>query len=119
MAKLPTDEKIARASTVFVNRTISKNGERPEDPETSGEEQVLAVHEFVTQPASVGVTVALTMNLGNYESARISVSLNMPCYKEEIDPTFSFVQKWVEQKVAHERELIDAYRNKSGKINPL
>lgn len=119
MEKSQADELIARASTALVNRTISAKGDKAVDPESTAEENVIAVHKFVTDPAKISVAVGLTVNLGNWESAKINVQLTMPCYKEEIEETFKFVQSWVEQKVSHERDLITAHREKSKKMNPL
>ena len=40
-----------------------------------------------------------TINLGNYESARISVSLRMPCSKSDLEEAYKFATDWVSQKV--------------------
>lgn len=104
----------AKNSTVFVNRTVGKAGKLPE-PE--GDEDVIAVHRFETEPATVSVDYALTMNLGNFESAKISVSVQVPCYREEIDDAYQFAQSWVEERVSKERNMIRAARD--GKANPL
>lgn len=96
-------------STVFVNRTIGKAKNMPE-PE--GDEDVIAVHRFETEPATVSVDYSLTMNLGNFESARIGVSVRVPCYKEEIDEAFEFASAWVEQRISAERGKIAETRDK-------
>lgn len=116
MADKAASKQVEKNSTVFVSRTI---GKKPGDPEEAGDEEILSVHRFVTEPAEVGVTTALTMNLGNYESARVSVSLTMPCYVEEVDKTYEWAQRWVEQRLTEERNQIDAWRKKERKINPL
>jgi len=104
----------AKNSTIFVNRSVGEAGKMPE-PE--GEEDVIAVHKFETEPAVVGIDYALTMNLGNFESAKISVSVHVPCYKEEIDDAYEVAQAWVEERVSKERNMIRAARD--GKANPL
>jgi hypothetical protein len=101
-------------STVYVNRTV---GEANKMPETEGDEDVIAVHKFETEPAVVSVDYTLTMNLGNYESARIGVSVHVPCYKEEIDDAYEFAQAWVEARVEKERNMVTAARD--NKANPL
>lgn len=40
-----------------------------------------------------------TINLGNYESARIGVSITVPCSRDEIPETFEFARKWVDSKM--------------------
>jgi len=46
-------------------------------------QQLIQVRPFATEPARVGVKLGRTINLGNYESARIDVSIDIPCYVEE------------------------------------
>ena len=69
-------------------------------------EKTLAVREFVTEPAVVGLTYGITINLGNFNSVRLSVSLNMPCYKEEVDDAYAWASEWVGTKVSSERDEI-------------
>lgn len=104
----------SRNSTIFVSRSV---GPTKNMPEPTGDEDVIAVHKFETEPAEVGVDYALTMNLGNFNSAKISVSVRVPCYKEEIDEAYEFAQGWVETRVSKERDMIAASRD--GKANPL
>jgi len=40
-----------------------------------------------------------TVNLGNYESARVSVSLRMPCSKADLEEAYKFATDWVSGKV--------------------
>lgn len=56
------------------------------------------VHVFITQPALVNVKMGATINMGNYESARVDVSLVMPCYAEDINAVYKDVLKFVEDK---------------------
>ena len=104
----------AKNSTVYVSKTVGPSrGAPPPD----GEEDIIAIHRFETEPATVNVDYSLTMNLGNYESARISVSVSVPCYKEEIDEAYEFARAWAEQRLESTRDVIDASRK--GQANPL
>ena len=47
------------------------------------EREYIPIRPFATVPAKVAVKLGRTINLGNYESARIDVSLEIPCYVEE------------------------------------
>ena len=100
-------------SKFYVNRSIGEAGKMP-PPE--GEEGVIAVHRFEGEVAKVSVDYALTMNLGNYESARISVSVELPCYREEIDDAYEYAQAWVEERIAKERDMIASSRDGSGPL---
>lgn len=47
----------------------------------------------------VGVEASYTHNLGNYQSARVQVSLRVPCLPKEIDDTFVYAHAWVDKKL--------------------
>lgn len=51
--------------------------------------------------ANVGVSLAHTKNLGNYESVKVQVSLHIPCEDNEIDKSFEYVKDWVDTKIAN------------------
>jgi hypothetical protein len=98
----------AENSMVYVTRTIGSN----KGAQTGAEsEDVIAVHKFETEPAKVTVDYALTINLGNFESAKIGVSVTVPCYAEEIGQAYEFAQAWAEERLTREREMITAGRN--------
>jgi hypothetical protein len=48
---------------------------------------------------TVTVGGSQTVNLGNYESAKISVSATIPCTKESMDDAYEFVSTWVSSKI--------------------
>lgn len=78
----------AADKTVTVRRTVFK--QTTEDMET------IEVRPFVTDTARVRASRGVTLNLGNYESARIEVSIDLPCYKEEILPCYRDLVEEVE-----------------------
>lgn len=53
----------------------------------------------VEPPCEVGMEASYTHNLGNYSSARVAVSLKVPCEKTGIEETFEWVKDWVETKL--------------------
>jgi hypothetical protein len=73
-------KKVASA-TWRVDRQYGERGSGTIDRESS-EEGTLEVHAFVTTPAEVDLTYGFTVNMGNYEFARIDVGIKVPCYKE-------------------------------------
>jgi hypothetical protein len=98
-------------SSINVIRTIKSNknnkqGKSHIDVKEDVADESIAVHKFQTDPAEVSVSCALTINLGNFESAKITVSVSIPCYKEEIDDAYDFAQKWVENRIEQEKQLI-------------
>lgn len=47
----------------------------------------------------VRVGGGMTVNLGNYESARIDVSVQAPATKEILEETYSWLTDWVSEKI--------------------
>jgi hypothetical protein len=72
----------------------------PSGAEQNTEEEVVE-QKFYGPTANVGVSVATTRNLGNYESVKIGISLNMPCNpnEEAIEQACKFAQGWVDKKM--------------------
>jgi hypothetical protein len=101
MDKKPDPEKIL-PTQAFVTRQFVKSGKDVGDPTQTDE--VLAVRRFVTEPARVSVEMGMTVNLGNYESARITVALLVPCYFEEHDGAYEYAKTWVEKRTVAEAQ---------------
>lgn len=69
----------------------------------------IRVSPFETNPAVVSVKGGATVNLGNYQSARVDVMLSIPCYVEEIDEIYPKAKEWVDSRLAKEyKELKEA-----------
>jgi hypothetical protein len=49
--------------------------------------------------AEVGLETSYTANLGNYQSAKVGVSLKVQCAVDEIDVVFDFTQNWVDTRM--------------------
>ena len=75
--------------------------------ETVSNERI-RIRPFISAPASISVKAGITINLGNYESARVDVMLTMPCYPEEVDQVYEDTKDWVDSRVDHERRTIEA-----------
>ncbi len=74
--------------------TVQKKGESLETVKTSATEAV------ETDGTMIGFKVGHTMNLGNYESARFEVSLELPSKAGQIDADFKICQEWADKKLA-------------------
>lgn len=75
----------------------------------NGREEVVKEADEVVDPALLRGPVAtvtrgygLTLNLGNYESARFDVSLTMPCLPQDMDLCDEWCAAWVEKRVQAE-----------------
>ena len=88
--------------TAVVTRTFGKIG-LPES-----KEEPLEVRTFITPPAHIELGYGLTLNIGNYESARVDVKLNVPCYREEVDEAYEWARKWAEDRVRREVKEVRA-----------
>lgn len=99
--------------TALVTRTFGKIG-LPES-----KEEPLEVRAFVTPPAHIELGYGLTLNIGNYESARIDVKLNVPCYREEVDEAYEWARKWAEERVRREVKEVRAMAAPAKSNNPF
>lgn len=71
--------------------------------ETSSEEVVEIVKfEPDTAIAKVRRGYGLTLNLTNYESARLDVGIEVPCYLQDVDAADEWARQWVEERVIKE-----------------
>lgn len=62
----------------------------------------LVVHQGIltnTEPCLIKVGGGQTINIGNFESVRLDVSLSMPCEKSEIEATYDYASDWVSTKL--------------------
>ena len=48
----------------------------------------------------VGVEASYTKNMGDFNSARVAVSIKVPCLHPEIDKVFDYAQTWVDAKLS-------------------
>lgn len=47
----------------------------------------------------VGVDMSYTHNLGNYTSAKVGVSIKVPCTHAEVDEVYTFAKTWTDKKL--------------------
>lgn len=81
-----------------------------EDEDEEGEtEKVIEVMRFPegVAPAHVSATMGLTINLGDYESAKISVTTTLPCYAEEIEDAYEAAKNFSGEKMLDEKKFIE------------
>ncbi len=76
----------------------------------TGTEKVIKIKEgegYAGPTCNVGYKMGYTKNLGNFESLRIDVSVNMPCYTTEIGTVFTFCKEWVDDRMNETVEEIE------------
>lgn len=74
-------------------KMVVNNGETEEDIE-------VRVFPEGVEPAKVSIGLNSTINMGNYESLRLSVHVTLPCYAEEVDAAFNKAQSLCEAKLS-------------------
>jgi len=75
-------------------------------------EEVIGIAKFESTPAMVTRGYGLTLNLGNYESARFDVSITMPCYPEDVDACDKWAAAWAEERVQQEMSSVRGGKKK-------
>lgn len=88
-----------KAATATTTKTISDK--KTVISEDTAQEQVEtpASDQPTEQQCEVGVEMSYTHNLGNYQSARVQVSLKVPCVHAEIDDVYDYAKGWVETRL--------------------
>jgi hypothetical protein len=100
MDKMTKTEQVR--GKIWVSRGYPKSSRKPDE-----EEQLdLAVRKFETEPAFVKAGYGLTINLGNYESARCDVGVTLPCYVEEITEAMKEAWKIAEEEIQKQRKAV-------------
>jgi hypothetical protein len=72
----------AKPATAFVSTEKKHKGTVLH--ETGKQLEVVLAKQFEMEPCMVGMEASLTINLGDFNSARVACSLRVPCRHEEI-----------------------------------
>ncbi len=92
-----------KAATASTTTQVKNKGEIVS--EESKELQVNPPAEFATMSGSnapmceVGVDMSYTHNLGNFTSAKVGVSIKVPCLHSEVDDVYAFAKEWTDKKL--------------------
>lgn len=92
---------------LWVVRTVTRlrsggQGVADNPDEENIEDKMIRVGVFKSTPARVMITKGLTLNLGKYESARVTVGFESPCYPEELQEVESCLNEFVEDRLKKE-----------------
>jgi hypothetical protein len=107
MAVLPSS-RILRSAPAKSRAAIQTKGRRTThtaayEKENVSEEEMATVR-FApgVEPAFIRVNAGKTLNLGNYESLRIDVSVTLPCLPENIEETYEQAAEFAFTKMLDE-----------------
>lgn len=78
--------------------------------DTQSETQI-EVRTFDSPHATVRVAYGLTLNLGNYESARVDAGVELPCYPEEVTECFEHAWKIAQGEIQDQIETLRESKN--------
>lgn len=113
MAATPTRTRKKRATKkdvpgrIMVQTRILRRQDGEEDEEVLVDEyEEIEIQVFETDPAFVGVKAGTTKSLRQFESLRVDVTAQLPCYVERMDETFAYAADWAADKLMEE---VDKY----------
>jgi hypothetical protein len=95
------------------NRFVFKS----ETQREQSSEEIVAIVKFDKDDpvAKVRRGYGLTLNLSNYESARLDVSVEVPCVLQDVDAADEWARQWVEKRVIKEVENVRGGGSTDGK----
>ena len=106
--QLQSTQKIIQLS--FKPATLSASVEAKQGGQVvhqDSEDQLLGHTISDTQLCNVGVEASNTVNLGNYNSMRVGVSVHIPCEFNDLEKTYTLAQNWVNAKMEELQEQIN------------
>lgn len=99
---------------ITVQRTYFEIIKRKRQEVFSDEDTKVRVGTFSGVPvANISFRASITKNLGDFNSASVSVEVQLPCYVEELDEAASYASDKVDEYLAPSLdELVDILRAK-------
>lgn len=95
-AKSP--EKVELAIVITTENRFLRNNKVIEG-KTSQEVEITPLQPFVGAYARIRRTGKLTINLGDFESAVTEVSVDIPCYLQDLDAADEYAEWWISQRM--------------------
>jgi len=65
---------------------------------------------YIGATVNVGISLGLTVNIGNYENVKAQVSIHIPCSHEEIEDTYEFAKEWADDKLEELQGEIETHK---------
>jgi len=92
------------------NRFVRSDGSQVVLKDSS---EVHEVKEFSTTPATVRRVFGVTLNQGNYESTRVDVGVEVPCYLEDVELADEWARAFCEKRLKEEALALKSDRKKN------
>lgn len=104
-------ETVWKEPATYTVRKFYRNAGGQEQINEEKTEDVFEVRGFLVEPARVGVELGRTINMGagTYETSRVSVSVSVPCYREELKEAYDFAHEFAKNRIVETTEQINAY----------
>lgn len=102
------DTAIKESTYILQEKIYTKDGRIISEDE---EKAVITVRKFVTATAEIGLQFGGTVNLGNFESARLDIICKIPTYLEEIDDAYNFAFKFADNKLNEQLKKLQTAAN--------
>jgi len=99
------------SKTLLVHRIYTESGKITGEESNSEQVEIRGFAPDVAL-AQVGYNASATLNLGNYESAKVGVNIVLPTYVEEIEAAYEKAKKFVESKLEKEMQELTPYRSR-------
>lgn len=118
--ELPESSVVATSDTevtgtLVYGRIWSKSGKLISADDS---EELITIPKVPNVPlASVGYSSGMTLNLGDYESVKIGVSVTLPSPLAEIEEAFKVAKDFVDRRLGTEVGLVKSYRAKRGEAS--
>lgn len=93
-----------KSGKIRVTRQFKCDGTITEDDD----EDDIPVGVFETLPAMVRLSLANTINMGDYNSVKVNVDVTVPCYVEELPEAYKFCKKFVCDRLVEELVELEA-----------
>ena len=91
-----------QAKPVQATTTVTqKSGAAPEVVKKD-QQETLVPGVFDSNGMSISVAGSRTINLGNYESARIEVGVTVPCSPQTMNEAYNFALEWAGERLQKE-----------------
>jgi len=74
------------------------------------DEERMEVRVFHGPVAEIGVDARMTINMGDFESVQVGVSVRLPCYVEELDAAYNAAKKFADVKLNDQVAAVKEYR---------
>ena len=97
-----------------VLRTYREGGVVTREEAEDGESLEIQMWPEGARVAKVRASASMTINLGNYESVRVSTDVELPCVVEELEDCYKTAREFVDTKLNKEVADIRAYKRKEG-----